>query len=61
MYGSNVNQKILNCFTTGFKKPNWGAEQKIARNRINKKGKNNFKKCFKLQLNKYETVPYYFY
>ena len=74
MYGPNVNQKILNCFTTGLKKPKWGAEQKIARNRlgtkenskklsINKKGKMklSFIKCFKLQLNKYETVPYYFY
>ena len=28
MYGPNVNQKILNCFTTGLKKPKWGAEQK---------------------------------
>ena len=34
MYGPNVNQKILNCFTTGLKKPKWGAEQKIARNRL---------------------------
>ena len=75
MYGPNVNQKILNCcFTTGLKKSKWGAEQKIGRNRlgtkenskklsINKKGKMklSFIKGFKLQLNKYETVPYYFY